>query len=365
MKDKYKETSRGGLGHRRRRGAAGRERQPSECYNMKALVKSKVERGCGSPCPAARHQRRAHPRPRTGICGTDLHIYAGRVGGQPSLCPSWSATSSWARSSSRIQRGRLPARADRQRRGTCAARCRNWLAGRRHLLRGHAGRRRQPRGRLRRIHRPAHEQRLGARGRDRRKTWLRSSIPSATPYTARPSPSSAKTLVPGPAPSASWRRWWRAPRRGAPRRDHGPEPLPAGARGKMESPRRRSARDEPADVQKKLDVGGVRRRHGDVRQRPGLPRHAREHGPWRQDRHVGDPRARDGHRLEHRHLQHADHQGHLRPRDVRDLVQDDGHAPMRARHQARDHAPVPLRGLRARFRGDGQRELRACPPQLE
>ena len=38
---------------------------------------------------------------------------------------------------------------------------------------------------------------------------------------------------------------------------------------------------------------------------------------------LGIPDERDGHRLEHGHLQHAHDQGHLRPRDVRDLVQDD------------------------------------------
>ncbi len=41
---------------------------------------------------------------------------------------------------------------------------------------------------------------------------------------------------------------------------------------------------------------------------------------------LGIPPQEMRHRLEHRHLQHAHHQGHLRPRDVRDLVQDDGDA---------------------------------------
>ena len=37
----------------------------------------------------------------------------------------------------------------------------------------------------------------------------------------------------------------------------------------------------------------------------------------------------------HGHLQHADHQGHLRPRDVRDLVQDDGDAAVGPGHRRR------------------------------
>ena len=71
---------------------------------------------------------------------------------------------------------------------------------------------------------------------------------------------------------------------------------------------------------------GLRRGPGDVRQPRRLPRHDRQHEPRRQDRHAGNPLRRDVHRLAHRHLQHAHHQGHLRPRNVRDLVQDDGHA---------------------------------------
>ena len=49
----------------------------------------------------------------------------------------------------------------------------------------------------------------------------------------------------------------------------------------------------------------------------------------------------DRDRLESRRLQHAHDQGHLRPRDVRDLVPDDGDAPVGARHLARDHPPLP------------------------
>ena len=47
---------------------------------------------------------------------------------------------------------------------------------------------------------------------------------------------------------------------------------------------------------------------------------------------LGIPSERDRDRLEHRRLQHAHDQGHLRPRDVRDLVQDDRDAPVGPRH---------------------------------
>jgi hypothetical protein len=46
------------------------------------------------------------------------------------------------------------------------------------------------------------------------------------------------------------------------------------------------------------------------------------------------------HRLEPGHLQGPRPQGHLRPRDVRDLVQDDRHAPERPRRDAGAHAPL-------------------------
>ena len=49
-------------------------------------------------------------------------------------------------------------------------------------------------------------------------------------------------------------------------------------------------------------------------------------------------------------FQDADHAGHLRSRNVRDLVQDDGHAPVGARHPTGDHAPLRFQGLRGRSR---------------
>ena len=72
---------------------------------------------------------------------------------------------------------------------------------------------------------------------------------------------------------------------------------------------------------------------------------------------LGIPAERDRHRLEHGHLQHAHHQGHLRPRDVRNLVQDDRHAPERPRHRARSSptastTPSSSRASRSCARGE-------------
>ena len=47
-----------------------------------------------------------------------------------------------------------------------------------------------------------------------------------------------------------------------------------------------------------------------------LPRHARQHVPRRQDRHAGHSSRASAVRLEQGGVQHADHQRHLRPRDV-------------------------------------------------
>ena len=64
-------------------------------------------------------------------------------------------------------------------------RCRNCLAGRRHLCIHTTGVGRQPRRRVRRVRRPADDQRLGAPAADRPRTWRRSSTRSATRCTPR------------------------------------------------------------------------------------------------------------------------------------------------------------------------------------
>ncbi len=57
---------------------------------------------------------------------------------------------------------------------------------------------------------------------------------------------------------------------------------------------------------------------------------------------AGHPRKERAARLAHRHLQHAHDQRHLWPRDVRDLVQDVGNAGLGAGHFAGHYAPLPL-----------------------
>ena len=80
------------------------------------------------------------------------------------------------------------------------------------------------------------------------------------------------------------------------------------------------------------------------------PRHPDRRGRAR-------PRPRD--------LQHAHPQGHLRPRDVRDLVPDERHARLGPRHLARDHAPIPVLGVRAGLRGRRLGRVRQGAPRLE
>ena len=80
---------------------------------------------------------------------------------------------------------------------------------------------------------------------------------------------------------------------------------------------------------------------------------------------LGIPPERDRDRLEPGHVQHAHDQGHLRPRDVRDVVQDDRDAAERARHLARDHAPLRGRRSRGGVRHGGGRRGGQGHPALE
>ena len=84
----------------------------------------------------------------------------------------------------------------------------------------------------------------------------------------------------------------------------------------------------------------VRRRARDVR-RPGRhPRRDRGDGPRRRDRPPGDPDRGDHDGPQRHRLQDADAARDLRSGDVRDLVQDDRDAPVRARHRARHHPSI-------------------------
>ena len=69
----------------------------------------------------------------------------------------------------------------------------------------------------------------------------------------------------------------------------------------------------------------------------GPPRRDRGHGPRRRHRDPRAPDRRDQPRRQRDRLQDADAARDLRPGDVRDLVQDDGHAPVGAGHQAGHH----------------------------
>ena len=98
---------------------------------------------------------------------------------------------------------------------------------------------------------------------------------------------------------------------------------------------------DPTDGRPRRDPGrarddrGLRRRARDVGPvgRPARP--AAGDGARRPHRAARDPDRRGADRLHPDRLQHADAEGHLRPRDVRDLVPDVGAGAGRARHHAR------------------------------
>ncbi len=83
-----------------------------------------------------------------------------------------------------------------------------------------------------------------------------------------------------------------------------------------------------------------------------------------QGRHAGDPERADHHRLEHGDLRQPHDQGGLRPGDVRDLVQDDRHGPERARHHSDDQPPASRRGLRDGLPGPARRGRGQGGPHL-
>ena len=140
-------------------------------------------------------------------------------------------------------------------------------------------------------------------------------------------------LITGAGPDRDHGGRGRAARRRALHGDHRSQPVPArtGARSWESRWRSTCANRSSPDVQKELgmtegfDVG---------LEMSGNPAGFRDmlanmsHGA--KIAMLGIPARRHGHRLEHRDLQHAHHQGHLRPRNVRDLVQDERDAAIRA-----------------------------------
>ena len=95
----------------------------------------------------------------------------------------------------------------------------------------------------------------------------------------------------------------------------------------------------------------LRRGPGDVGQPGRPPRRHRRDGPRWRHRHPRHPDRGDQPGRQRDRVQDADRPRHLRPRDVRDLVQDDGHAPVRPRHHAGDHPSVRVPRLRGGLRG--------------
>ncbi len=137
----------------------------------------------------------------------------------------------------------------------------------------------------------------------------------------------------------------RAPRRRAPRRRHRRR-TPTGSSSPSEwaprltvdpgAARPRGRAGASSGMTEGFDVG--LEMSGNAR---GAPRDDREHGPRRPHRHARHPDRGGRDRLDPGGLQHADAQGDLRPRDVRDLVPDDGDAAVGARHRSGDHPPLP------------------------
>ncbi len=83
------------------------------------------------------------------------------------------------------------------------------------------------------------------------------------------------------------------------------------------------------------DGRGLRCRPGDVRERDRPSGGDRRDGTRRRRRHPRHPDRRDLDRCQRDRVQDADPAGDLRSGDVRDLVQDDGHAPVRPGHPSR------------------------------
>jgi threonine 3-dehydrogenase len=83
----------------------------------------------------------------------------------------------------------------------------------------------------------------------------------------------------------------------------------------------------------------------------GAARDDCQHVPRRKDRHSGYSGQGDAAGLPAGDLQYADHQGHLRAGDVRDLVQDVGDAGVGREYLSGDHASLRLQRFRAGLRG--------------
>ena len=329
---------------------------------MRALVKSRAEPGLWLeevPEPEIGINDvliRVH---RTGICGTDVHIY------------NWDA---WAQKTipvpmvighefvgeivavgSNVNDFHVGDIVSGEGHVVCG-RCRNCLAGRRHLCADTQGVGVEPAGRLRRVHRAADDQRLAPRATASTADVAAIFDPFGNAvHTALAFPVLGEdVLITGAGPigimAAAVVR--HAGARHVVITDVNPYRLEL-----AQQDGRRRWRSTSTRARARRRAEGARHEEGfDVGlEMSGNPAAFRdmlgEHVPRRQDRHARHPQRGDRDRLEHGRLQHAHDQGHLRPRDVRDLVQDDGDAPVRAGHRAGHHPPVRVRGFRRRVRG--------------
>ena len=230
---------------------------------------------------------------RTGICGTDVHIYnwdawaqkndSRAAGGRPRVRRP--------RSSRSAQRQGLPPGRHRQRRRARRLRPLPQLPGRPAApLQGHQGRRRQPAGRVRRVPRAADDQRLASRPGISTATCASIFDPFGNAvHTALSFPVLGEdVLITGAGPigimAAAVVR--HAGARYVVITDVNPY--------RLELARKMGA-TLAVDVRKHAHrrrpeaaghEGRLRRGPGDVGQSGGLPRHARQHVPRRQDRHA-------------------------------------------------------------------------------
>ena len=184
---------------------------------MRALVKAKAEPGIWMeqvPVPEIGPNDVLIKVKKTAICGTDVHIYNWDQWAQKTvpvpMVTGHEFVGTVADFGAAVTEYKVGQRVSGEGHIVCGH-CRNCRAGQRASLPQHAGRRRQPAGRLRRISVRSRST-MSCRSPTTCPTRSpRSSIRSAMPCTPRcPSTWSARTCwSPAPGRSASWARWSR------------------------------------------------------------------------------------------------------------------------------------------------------------
>ena len=360
-----------GQPEREREPERGGVRQP-ELTGRRRAGPGQDRRGTGAR-PAARSRSRpsgindvlirVH---KTGICGTDLHIESWDAWAaktiQPPLIVGHEFVGEIVEVGSNVVR--LPRRRPGQRRGPRRVRPLPALPRRptAPVRQHHRPRRRSGRV-LRRVRRPADDQHLAPLVRHRRgdRRDLR-PVRQRGPHGARlPGPRRGRAdLRRRPDRADGDRR--RPPRRRAPRRGQRAERLPARPRDAHgRHGRRRPARARAA---RRLRASSTWSRGSTSRSRcpatpPALRTRDRGDGPRRRRSPSSASRPSEI-TLDVNEIvfKIADPARHLRPRDVRDLVQDDRHAPVRARHHDR---PSPTASASATSRRPSRPPARATP----